>query len=214
MEENQAVEGQQEVPGKVDVSETCLECGKVFDNESAMKNKNALRGHRMTHKRKIGQRKEPKDMAAAGQPKGIPENETIEQKIKRIRSGRVPMGLPDRKWNCPENDGYQYRVFNDNWMAKPGNIQAAQAAGYELVHSQDEKQKEKVVGTNDNGTAITGFLMRIPKVIFDEDQAAKQKINDRIDQQIRAGKFQEGRGDGRYIPAGGIKISSDTHAPE
>jgi hypothetical protein len=154
------------------------------------------------------------EQVAAARARSDSPTDTLEQKIARIRRDRIPFGSPEKKWGCPLNDGYHYRVFNDNWAAKPGNIEAAQAAGYEFVESNNEKEKPKVVGTNENGTAIKGYLMRIPQEIYDEDQKVKQKVVDRIDEQISAGSLQQGAGDNRYIPAMGIKISSDNRPPE
>jgi hypothetical protein len=98
-------------------------------------------------------------------------------------------------------------------MVRPDNIERAKRAGYEFVRSDNEKEKPQIVGTNDNGTPIRGFLMRIPKEIFDEDQAAKQKEVDKVDEQIRKGSFQQGAGDNRYIPSTGIKIQSNYQPP-
>ncbi len=220
----ETVEVKEGMAAIIDVSETCVECGKIFDKSSAMQNKNALRGHMISHKRKMPGRGHKGPRPLIGQP--LPDvdinsarqrsetaSETLEQKVARLRKERKPIGAPEKKWSCPVNDGYQYRVFNDDWMTRPGNIQKAQSAGYEFVQSDDDKQKPQIVGTNDNGTPIRGFLMRIPKVIYDEDQAAKQKPVDAVDEQIRKGSFQQGAGDNRYIPATGIKIMTNHQPP-
>ena len=192
-------------------------CDKVFDAASDRRNKASLRSHL-----RFGHRNEtsavlPEATAsnvASARQRSDTGTETLQEKVVRLRKERKPIGQPERKWACPEGDGYQYRVFNDDWMTRPGNIQRALEAGYEFVDSKEEKQKPKIVGTNDNGTPIKGILMRIPKEIFDEDQAAKQRQVDKVDEQIRAGKFQQGAGDKRYIPTTGIKITSDTRQPD
>lgn len=199
-------------------------CDKVYNNPNPARNKVSMRAHMIMHKKEEQRAKRrqaikqpaqaaPLDVSAA-RARSETATETLEEKIARLRKERTPIGAPECKWSCPKNDGYQYRVFNDDWVAKPGNIQAALAAGYEFVESTKEKEKPKIVGTNDNGTPIRGFLMRIPKVLYDEDQKAKQKIVDRIDEQIKAGSLQQGAGDNRYIPAAGIKISSDNRPLE
>ncbi len=194
--------------------EQCPECEKFYNGGSDMRNKAALKTHvRMKHGGEGAVKGSIADVSAA-RLRSDTVSETLEEKVTRLRKGRVPIGVPEKKWSCPVNDGYHYRVFNDNWMTRPGNIQKAKAAGYEFVDSEEERQKPQIVGTNDNGTPITGYLMRIPQEIFDEDQKAKQKDVDRIDEQIKKGSLQQGADDKRYIPTTGIKISSDHRAPE
>jgi len=62
-------------------------------------------------------------------------------------------------------------------------------------------------GSNEDGSPIEGVLMRIPKELYDSDQALKQKEIDKVDQEIHRGRFQEKPGDKRYIPPDGIKIN-------
>ena len=134
--------------------------------------------------------------------------ETLEEKIERIRANREPLDMKGYTWDCPEGDGYRYKVFNDNWSHKPDRIQQAQRAGYEFVESDNDKMKPKTVGTNDDGSPITGRLMRIPQVIYDEDRAEYDSKLDKVDAQIQGGKLQESPGDNRYVPPGGIDIKS------
>jgi hypothetical protein len=183
----------------------CEECGKEYTKKSA------LRMH-MVAFHKLPASTKNADVSAA-RSRSDSATETLAQKVERLRKSRVPIGVPEKKWSCPVNDGYQYRVFNENWMTRPGNIQKAQAAGYEFVQSDSDKEKPQIVGTNDNGTPITGYLMRIPKEIYDEDQRAKQKEVDRVDKQIREGSLAQGAGEKRYIPSTGIKITSDNRPP-
>ena len=87
---------------------------------------------------------------------------------KLERTERVPFGVPVKRFNAPEEDGYVYRVFNDNWRKEPGRIERARMAGYETV---PHERSGEAVGTNEDGSEITGVLMRIPKELYDEDQA-------------------------------------------
>jgi hypothetical protein len=120
------------------------------------------------------------------------------------RKERVPFGSPKNKLSSPENDGYHYHYFNDNWRKEPGRIQRAINAGYEKV----EGVEPIPVGSNEDGSAIKGILMRIPKELYNADQKLKQKEVDRVDEAIRKGKLEEQPGDKRYIPDG-IKIWSN-----
>jgi len=112
----------------------------------------------------------------------------------------VPFGVPVKRFNAPEEDGYVYRVFNDNWRKEPGRIQRAKMAGYEMVAHE---RSGEAVGTNEDGSEITGVLMRIPKEVYEEDQAAKQREIDKVDSQIMGGTLTQV--DKKYSPDGGIK---------
>ncbi len=118
------------------------------------------------------------------------------------RKDRIPFGVPKQSVVTPENDGFKYRVFNDNWSRDPDRIQRAADAGYEFVRDVNAR------GSNEDGTPIEGVLMRIPKELYDQDQAAKKREIDKVDQEIHRGRFQEKPGDKRYIPPDGIRIEN------
>ena len=124
-----------------------------------------------------------------------------EPQVVPKRKDRIPFGVPKQSVVTPENDGFKYRVFNDNWTKEPDRIQRAADAGYEVVRNVNAR------GSNEDGSPIEGVLMRIPKELYDSDQALKQKEIDKVDQEIHRGRFQEKPGDKRYIPPDGIKIN-------
>lgn len=160
--------------------------------------KTQLRGH-MPHCERASKENSGFEMVVEPEIKEEPEPEMPPERKKRI-----PFGMPHKKLpDVPENDGYQYRVINDNWHKEPGRVMRAMAAGYEKVQGHESG----AVGTNDDGSPIMGVLMRIPKELYEEDQKEKQKEIDKVDQAIRAGRFKEQPGDKRYIPDG-IKIWS------
>lgn len=154
--------------------EVCNECNKEFEGEDA---KAQLFVHMKSHN--VRDRVSPKE----------------------DRKERIPFGMPQRKFNCPENDGFHYRIFNDGWAAEPGRIQRAKLAGYEIV----EGAEPIPVGSNENGTAIKGILMRIPQELYDQDQKAKQKEVDKVDSAIKGGTLEQGKNDRRYS-RDGIRI--------
>ena len=123
-------------------------------------------------------------------------------KKKAERKERVPFGVPARRFNAPEDPDYVYHVFNDNWRKEPGRIQRAVAAGYEMV---DHARSGESVGTNDDGSEINGVLMKIPRELYEEDQAMKQKEVDKVDEQIYR-KDYRAEGGLRYRPGGGTKV--------
>uniref|UniRef100_A0A6M3IPC0 Uncharacterized protein n=1 Tax=viral metagenome TaxID=1070528 RepID=A0A6M3IPC0_9ZZZZ len=128
--------------------------------------------------------------------KGLPQVASERDRPAPNRKDRVPFGSPQSRLPGARNDGYHYRLFNDNWNKEPGRIQRALNAGYEVV----QDFTAMAVGTNEDGTAIKGVLMRIPKELYEEDQKLKQKEVDLVDQAIRGGKIEKKEGDNRYIP--------------
>ena len=165
----------------------CEECGKEFESDAA------LRGHAMQHKRW-----DKKETEQSQEVSVKPRQETSNRKE------RVPFGSPKQRLTNPGDPNFVYRIFNDNWTKEPGRIMRAKAAGYEVVEGYDHI----AVGTNEDGTAIQGVLMRIPKEFYEEDQKLKQAEIDKVDAEIHRGKFQEKPADNRYIPSSGIHIES------
>ena len=123
------------------------------------------------------------------------------EREKPDRRERVPFGFPQKKLHAPSDDGFHYRVFNDGWAKEPGRIQRAQRAGYEIV----EGWETLPVGTNDDGSPIKGVLMRIPDEWYEEDQKAKQREVDKIDEAVKKGTIEKQQSDLRYSPDG-IKV--------
>ncbi len=172
------------VEEKVDEKEVCEICGKEFTgfNRAAQ-----IAGHMRSHTSKTRER--------------------IEGDTKKKE--RVPFSTHQRKFTCPDDKDFNYRVFNDKWAKEPGRIKRALEAGYEIV----EGHERYPVGTNEDGTPITGILMKIPKEFFEEDQAIKQKEVDKVDEQILKGSLEQKPGDHRYSPDG-IRITSGTTEPK
>lgn len=180
----------------------CDICGKSWIGKNAEYKK---RGCEMSHDKEIKTQEETKrqeymtNEGISPKPRG-----TAAERAAEIRKRKDRSPVSDRKqtWPVPENDGFTYHVFNDNWMHRPDRIQKAINAGYEVV---DAQKQNVTVGTNDNGSVIQGVLMRIPTEIYDEYQKELHKQDDETEKQIYGGKFLEKSGDGRYIPKSGIK---------
>jgi len=177
-----------------DIKASCKWCNEYEGSERQ------VRGHEMRCKMRP-QNKKPE----AVQPPDVPrETEAkAEPELPPKRRERIPFGVPQKKLNAPDDDQFNYRVFNDGWSKEPGRIQRAMNAGYEVV----ENWPRVAVGTNEDGSAIMGVLMKIPKEWYEEDQKLKQKEVDRVDQAIKTGKIEAKEDDKRYIPDG-IKIWS------
>jgi len=132
------------------------------------------------------------ERAAVSPPQAVVQEEApppppvVEQTDKpRARPHRRPLSRRD-VLSFPRRPGYYRRVVNDTGGGR--RIQAFKDAGYEEVRdgsltgadgeagrpSQIGKNVTRVVGTDQQG-AIRGVLMEIPLEFYNEDQAAKQR---------------------------------------
>ena len=119
------------------------------------------------------------------------------------RSKRKPFGVPQKRLpNVKDDEKFHYRIINDNWSKDPGRVKRAIDGGYEKVEGYDPMP----VGTNEDGSAIRGVLMKIPMEWYKEDQATKQQEVDKIDAAIKKGTIEQQAGDKRYSD---IKIHSN-----
>lgn len=108
-----------------------------------------------------------------------------------------------------KEEGFHYRVFNDDPL-KPGRIQEAKEAGYEVVAGEgqigdpavDNPKKLGSAMTRPVGNGVTGVLMRKPLDQYKEDQAFKQKDVDETEEAIR----RHSKNPGRY---GKIEMTRD-----
>lgn len=122
------------------------------------------------------------------------------------RRTRVPLGMKQASLSASVRPGYQRRWVND----VAGRLQQAIEGGYEHV-AQDPTAKSqdlgvktsRVVGSKEDGQAMSAYLMEIPVEWYEEDQRTKQKP---VDDFEVAMKGKSGF-DGAYIPrSGGTKI--------
>ena len=166
----------------------------------------------------------------------MPAAKTIEEKkAEALAKQQVVRGESDRKegqvsrrrnvFNGTEGKmsvdydlpDYELRIFNDT----PGRIETALSGGWEFVSpSEVHNIKTNVVSRNtDVGDKIRfltnpsakegeqyGYLMKIRKEWWLEDQRALQNKNSAIDDAIRNGRNpKDGSSDNFYVPEGGIK---------
>lgn len=137
------------------------------------------------------------------------------------RKERVPLGIPRLKLQFPERPGFVRRVMAD----RPGRLEDALAAGWQFVTKLEggsgfedlstattagiDSRISRVIGVNDDGSPLRGYLMEIPKELYDQDQAMKEAVLAEREAAMRAGVDQHGRPgvDGRYVPSTGISIN-------
>ena len=143
--------------------------------------------------------------------------------VKRTRKKRGTFNGTEGKLSVAHLiDGYHLHILND----VPGRISQAIDSGYEFVTpdevggatnnnvtSRNTDLGDKVrflVGHNDQGNELFGYLMKIPQEWYDEDQQLLQGRNDKVDNAIRKGKVvAEGQSaDGFYVPSGGISMKN------
>ena len=99
------------------------------------------------------------------------------------RPKRTPLGQRNRLSFGAQDPNYVYRVIND----QDERLMQAQEAGYEFVTGDQPLGDKRAAegGKIDSrvskpvGNGVRGFLMRIPKEYYEEDQNAKlSKIED------------------------------------
>ena len=121
-------------------------------------------------------------------------------KSKAQRPQRTPLGQRNRLSFGNQDPNFVYRVIND----QDDRLQQAQEAGYEFVTGDAQLGDKRVAegGKVDSrvskpvGNGVRGFLMRIPKEFYEEDQAAKMKKIDEIEKALKPdpkkGEYGEG----------------------
>jgi len=117
------------------------------------------------------------------------------------RESRIPFGVARTKLNVPmELEGYHLHWVNDS----AGRIQEAQRGGYTFVEPkevgapEDGSQVKRLVGKNEDGSAMYAYLMKIEMEFYHEDQQLIQSEVDRFDSAIKRGTLEEKAGDNRY----------------
>lgn len=132
------------------------------------------------------------------------------------RSTRVPLGVARSKLSVPKRPGYVRRWVNDS----EGRLQMAEQGGYQFATDQelqigapDIDNENRDLGARisrvvDKTTGQKAYLMEIKEDFYREDQAAKVKKVEEVDQRIKKGKLEEV--DGGYVPDRGRGIHIET----
>jgi hypothetical protein len=114
-----------------------------------------------------------------------------ETRVEKGRRERIPLGTSRPKLHARVPNGMVGRWVNDT----PGRIAEAVQAGYEFINDSgttgDRGSARTVrVGVNEDGSAMTGYLMAIPEEWHKEDQKAKLKPVYDMERDIRRGNTQ------------------------
>ena len=132
---------------------------------------------------------------------------------------RVPFGarrsklqLSDEEAQALADRGYTTRWVND----RDGRVERALAGGYEFVLPDEAKSvgsHEIGQGNSDLGSKVSkivsrgepvirAYLMKIKKKYYDEDQAAKEELNARVDEALLRGEAGGANVENAYVPGG------------
>ena len=142
-----------------------------------------------------------------------------EETKRKNRKERIPLGVTKLKLSYENQDpGYSYRVIHDK-PHDPGRIQRALEGSWEFVDKKTDNEHlgdpdvsnedagldtriTHVVGTDAAGQPMVGYLMRIPKDLYKEDQQAKMDEIDKVEESLYQGVDNYGQpgNAGRYIP--------------
>ena len=127
-------------------------------------------------------------------------------KKKEERKKRIPFGSHRQKLQIKPIKGYHTHWFND----RNNRILDAEQAGYEFVYRHeiervgdvdvvpDRDQGEKVtyvVGTNENGSPLVAYLMKIKDEWHNEDKADKARKLNELEEGLKTPNIEN-----RYYP--------------
>ena len=130
------------------------------------------------------------------------------------RQKRVPLGVPMPRLHADVPSGMTGRWTNDI----PGRIERARQGGYEFISSDGEVVQNRegcrseIVGTGRDGGAMRAYLMAIPTVLYERDQAAKAALIKEGSDAIQRGKPQQVAAqdeDAFYTPSEGIRLRDE-----
>jgi len=105
------------------------------------------------------------------------------------RPKRTPLGQRNRLSFGKQDPNYVYRVIND----QDDRLVLAQEGGYEFVTGNEQLGDKRAAegGKIDSrvskpvGNGVRGFLMRIPKEFYEEDQNAKMGEVDEVEKSFK-----------------------------
>ncbi len=115
-----------------------------------------------------------------------------------------------------DRKSWHYRFVND----EGDRVFQVKEMGYEIDTSRQGAVKKDgnagmgsetavYAGKTENGAAMKSVLMRIPKEIYDEDQAAKKRRIDETEVGIARGKVAEASPEDQAAFYGGMKINAE-----
>jgi hypothetical protein len=119
------------------------------------------------------------------------DNKEAISKAPRGRVQRTPIGTRNILTVAGKDPNYVYRIINDSG----DRVQEFMDAGYELVDANSVRVGDKRVNSASSegskahisvGQGQKGFVVRIKKEWYEEDQAAKQAHVNRLEEATKA----------------------------
>ena len=137
--------------------------------------------------------------------KGVPKQREARAEAQSTgRRKRTPFGSLNMKLSVDQAtlDNLKKRGMVARWInddnhgqrikdAYAGDYEFVEATGNEVIGNSAadvDKRIKKLVGTEKDGSPKYAYLMAIKSEYHAEDQAAKEQINSKVDETIRAGK--------------------------
>lgn len=116
--------------------------------------------------------------------------------ILRRRMAAPPVG--SSKLAIAPRVGWVRRWVNDT----PGRVYQKQQLGWNIAKNPETGENWALVVNNaiTEAGGLKGYVMEIPLQFYREDQDAKQKKLDELDNQIYGGTYNEEPDDKRYVP--------------
>lgn len=144
--------------------------------------------------------------------------ETRDEEETRIepRRERVGLGTIQPKLAAPHRDGFHRRWVNDSG----GRVRFALSQDWTHVEDAHERGEDgrgqkmsMTVGTKEDGSPLTAYLMEIPMELYEQDQKRKQIPLDQFDEQLKRGIITgadaKDGADNFYVPSEGITLRRD-----
>lgn len=132
------------------------------------------------------------------------------------KAKRVPFGAHRTKLQVEGIKGYRLRWFNDI----DGRIERAMEGGYVFVErdevpslgegalhqdNSDVNSKVSKIVSKGNKKPVRAYLMKIKDEWYDEDQLAKESVNQRVDDALRQGQPGGNVVENQYVPKGHVQ---------
>lgn len=142
---------------------------------------------------------------------------TNEELIRRNRRRRTD-NLGETALKLTTHDSLDHENFEYRWIKDDGSRmhQKTVADDWEIVTQDDDSVKEDAAvamgtgvavrsGVNKDGAALNLYLCRKPKVLAEDDRAAREAQRKKLDDQMRRGALPTpggATGDAFYTPSG------------
>ncbi len=150
------------------------------------------------------------DVSLSGEFDGDADDPVVlAAEVERIRAVRKPFGGAHRKLYLPERKGYQRHWFNNT----AGRIDEALTSGWSHIKDRAGQPLRRTVGSARNGEALIAFAMEIPKEIWYEDMAERNRAAEAQIESIRKSPFKAAPGSAKASDRGKFYSPDESKGP-